>query len=120
MPIRDVQTASDRLADAQWWFKGFAAARPASIDEGSGEHTFLERQIAEVRAFLHRISTGKIRRMGDDTAIVLTYAEFERLVDAVKSPEAAEMVAAGLVIEKVVKEYRAEHAEARHAQTVPF
>lgn len=113
--IRDIETARDRLADALWWFKGFAAARPASIDEGAGEHLHLEAALRDVRDLLSRINAGKTRRLGDHTAIVLTYAEFERLVDAVKSPEAAEMVAAGLVIEKVMKDYRAEHDEARHA-----
>lgn len=119
MIIRDIEMAREALADALWWFKGFAAARPPSIDEGSGEHVALENQIREVRNFLGSINRASIRRLGEETAIVLTFAEFERLVDAVRVPRPAEMQAAIDTVEAVLAEYRIEEASARNLD-VPF
>ena len=117
--IRDIEGARDALADAIWWLKGFAAARPASIDEGSGEHVSLENKISEVRAFLASINRASIRRLGEETAIVLTFAEFERLVDAVRVPRPAEMQAAINTVEAVLAEYRMEEQSARNLDA-PF
>lgn len=118
--IRDIETAREALADALWWFKGFAAARPASIDEGAGEHLNLERKIGEVRRFLNSVNRASIRRLGEETAIVLSFAEFERLVDAVRVPRLAETATAIQTIEKVLAEYRAEDAAFRNADHIPF
>jgi hypothetical protein len=117
--IRDIQGADDALADAIWWFKGFAAARPASIDEGSGEHVALEGKIREVRAFLTSVNRASIRRLGEETAIVLTFAEFERLVDAVRVPRPKEIKDAIETVEKVLAEYRMEEHSARNLDA-PF
>lgn len=118
--IRDVEEAREALADAVWWLKGFAAARPPSIDEGAGEHRELEAKLGEVRRFLSRINRADVRRLGEETAIVLSFAEFERLVDAVRVPRLAETVAATQTIEKVLAEYRAEDDAARRGDDIPF
>ncbi|AJA07417.1 hypothetical protein SKP52_02410 [Sphingopyxis fribergensis] len=118
--IRDIEAAREALADALWWFKGFAAARPASIDEGAGEHLDLERKIGEVRNFLTSVNQASIRRMGEETAVVLTFAEFERLVDAVRIPRLAETQIAIQTIEQVLAEYREEEHAARRGDEIPF
>lgn len=117
--IRNIEAASEALADAIWWFKGFAAARPPAMDDGSGEHVALEGQLLEVRQFLHSINRASIRRMGEETAVVLSFAEFERLVDAVRVPRPAEIQAAANTIEAVLAEYRSEEASARNPD-IPF
>lgn len=120
MKIRDIETAREALADALWWFKGFAAARPPAIDEGAGEHRDLEAKIGEVRSFLSRINRASIRRLGEETAIVLSFAEFERLVDAVRVPRFAETLMATQTIETVLAEYQAEEAAFRRGDHIPF
>ena len=117
--IRNIEVANEALADAIWWFKGFAAARPPAMDEGSGEHVALENKLREVRQFLHSIDRASIRRLGEETAIVLSFAEFERLVDAVRVPRPAEMQAAIDTIETVLAQYRIEEQSARSLDT-PF
>lgn len=118
--ITDIETARDKLADAIWWLKGFAAARPASIDEGAGEHLRLESQLNDVRAFLTHINNASIRRMGEETAVILSFAEFERLVDAVRVPRQGEVMVARQVIEDVLAQYRAEDLAARRGDEIPF
>lgn len=117
--IRDIETAREALADAIWWFKGFAAARPASFDEGWGEHLTLENQMREVREFLSSINRASIRRLGEESAIVLTFPEFERIVDAVRVPRPAEIQAAINTVETVLAEYRHEEQSARNPDA-PF
>lgn len=117
--IRSIDAANEMLADAIWWFKGFAAARPPAMDEGAGEHVVLESQLREVRLFLDSINRASIRRLGEETAIVLTFAEFERLVDAVRVPRSAEMQAAINTVEQVLAEYRIEEESSRSLD-VPF
>jgi len=111
--IRNIEAANEALADAVWWFKGFAAARPPAMDEGSGEHIALESKLQEVRHFLNSINRASIRRLGEETAIVLTFAEFERLVDAVRVPRPAEIQSAINTVEAVLAEYRVEESSAR-------
>lgn len=118
--IRDIEAARDALADAVWWLKGFAAARPASIDEGPGEHRDLEAKLGEVSTFLASINRASIRRLGEETAVVLSFAEFERLVDAVRLPRLAETIAATQVIEQVLAEYQAQDRAARNSSDIPF
>lgn len=118
--IRDIEAARDAIADAVWWFKGFAAARPASIDEGAGEHRELEAKLGKVRHFLSRINRADVRRLGEETAVVLSFAEFERLVDAVRVPRLGETAMAIQTIEKVLAEYRAEDEAARRGDDIPF
>lgn len=117
--IRNIQAADDALADAIWWFKGFAAARPPAMDEGSGEHVALEGNLKEVRHFLNSINRASIRRLGEETAIVLTFAEFERLVDAVRVPRPAEIQAAISTVEAVLSAYQTEEQSARNLDA-PF
>lgn len=117
--IRDIESADAALADAIWWLKGFAAARPASVDEGSGEHLSLESKVREVRAFLNSVNRASIRRMGEETAVVLSFAEFERLVDAVRVPRPKEIKDAIETVEKVLAEYRMEEHSARNLDA-PF
>ncbi|MGR4893381.1 hypothetical protein ACIPPQ_20345 [Sphingopyxis sp. LARHCG72] len=118
--ITDIETARDKLADAIWWLKGFAAARPASIDEGAGEHLRLESELTEVRVFLTNINNASIRRMGEETAVVLSFAEFERLVDAVRVPRLHETQIAIRTIEQVLAQYRDEEKAARRGDEIPF
>lgn len=78
-----IKQADDMLADAYWWLKGFAEARQANcvMGEQPGEGADLARKIQEVRSFLERVNEGRIRRLGEETAIVLTFAEWERFCD---------------------------------------
>lgn len=121
--IRDIEAARDALADALWWFKGFAAARPPSIDEGAGEHRDLERKIGDVREFLTSINRASIRRMGEETAIVLSFAEFERIADAIRGYNPVERMSAIQTVETVFAEYSAEekrHREDQRNPNIPF
>lgn len=72
------------LADAAWWFKGFAASKPLDPEAGA-----LSRKLADVRVWLNSLSEGLARNIGmhGDPSIVLTSVEFEILHDGL-SPNA--------------------------------
>lgn len=118
--IRDINTATEALADAIWWFKGFAAARPPSMDEGSGEHVSLEGKLREVRQFLNALEEARFRRLGDEKAIVIAYAEFERFVDAAR-PDATwqDLKSASDTAKAILEAYRHEAESARNLN-IPF
>jgi hypothetical protein len=109
-PIRDIETARDRLADALWWLRGFSAAAVAGPDEVADR---LATEISEVREYLNEMQRGSVRRLGDEQAIVLSYAEFEHLVDAARPGAAREDLSlASTTIHKVLAEYAAEKQRA--------
>ncbi|QTH19750.1 hypothetical protein HRJ34_15385 [Rhizorhabdus wittichii] len=118
--IRDIEQAHAALADAIWWLKGFAAARPASIDEGAGEHRQMEARLQDVRNWLHSLTTGSFRRLGDEKAIVMTYAEFERFVDAAR-PAATwdDLKLASDTAKTILDAYRDEATRSRGLE-IPF
>lgn len=121
--IRDIEAARDALADALWWMKGFAAAQTDQTSMGAIEARDMENKIGDVRRFLNEVNHATIRRMGEETAIVLSFSEFERLVDAVRVPRLAETNIAIKTIENVLAEYRAEekrHREAQRNPNIPF
>ena len=118
--IRDIEQAHAALADAIWWLKGFAAARPPSIDEGSGDHVVMENRLQEVRNWLHSLAQGSFRRIGDEKAIVMTYAEFERFIDAAR-PQATweDLNLAAETGRTILAAYRDEAARSRNLD-IPF
>lgn len=121
--IRDIEAARDALADSLWWMKGYAAAQTDPSSMGAIEARDMENKIGDVRRFLNEIGHATIRRMGEETAIVLSFSEFERLVDAVRVPRLAETNIAIQTIENVLAEYRAEekrHREVRRNPNIPF
>lgn len=118
--IRDIEQAHAALADAIWWLKGFAAARPSDVDEGAGEHRHMEARLQDVRNWLHSLTTGSFRRLGDERAIVLTYGEFERLVDASRPGSTrADIELAGETVRTVLDAYRDEAMRSRNLD-IPF
>lgn len=113
----DMQDARDKLADALWWMKGFAAASAdASTERG------LVAKLNEVHAYLGDVQQGMVRRLGEETAVVLTFAEFERLVDAVRVPQLEEIGAAKQTVEPVLAAYQREDQRARRDRNpnIPF
>ncbi|GEM70982.1 hypothetical protein SAQ01S_07480 [Sphingomonas aquatilis NBRC 16722] len=113
----DMQDARDKLADALWWMRGFAAAA-----EGRGTERDIAAKLSDVHAYLGDVQNGRLRRLGEETAIVLTFAEFERLVDAARVPDAREITSAKQTIEAVLAEYRREDEQARRSRNdqIPF
>lgn len=111
--INVMQEALDRLADALWWMRGYAAAK-----ENGGTEAALVDKLAAVHTYLRRVEHGEVRRLGEETAVVMTFAEFERLVDAVRVPREPEISAAAETIERVLAAYRDE--EMRSNPDVPF
>lgn len=105
--MRDMQEARDKLADALWWMRGFAA----NGEDGTVVHS-LAGKLADVHAYLARVQLGDIRRLGDETAIVMTFAEFERLVDAIRVPRPEEIKSAVDTVEAVLAAYRREEQRA--------
>jgi hypothetical protein len=84
------------LATARGWLDGFAAARPAAIDEGNGSHASLRSRLDEVSEHLARMQDGKFRTLipgrtaytsgsghdvvthrNDGGLVIVTYAELE-------------------------------------------
>ena len=119
--VKTAERAHGVIADMVWWLKGFAAARPPSIDEGDGAHLKLRDDLGEVRQWLARIEQGKTRRIGDEQAIVLTYAEFEVIYDGLRREVGLEeRLAARDVVVKVLKEYQREQIDARTCNELPF
>lgn len=123
MSIKNIEAARDALADSLWWMKGYAAAQTDPSSMGAIEARDMENKIGEVRRFLNEINHATIRRMGEETAIILSFAEFERIVDAVRGYNAQEMQLANETVEAVLAEYRAEekrHREAQRNPGIPF
>lgn len=121
--IRDLERAHAPLADAIWRFKGFDAARPpASIHDGpTSEAGSLALQLREVREFLNDLADGRIRRLGDEKAVVLTYAEFDVLVDSIR-PDATERdrKRAERVADVVLNALLDEARDTRNRSEIPF
>jgi len=107
-----MQDARDKIADALWWMRGFAACSTSIL------HADLADKLSEVNGYLLDVQRGRVRRLGDETAVVMTFAEFERLVDAVRVPRPQEIKLAVDTIEAVLADYRRD--EARCNEDVPF
>lgn len=81
--IRDQITADDRIADALWFLKGFAAA---SNSGSSATAADLADKLNQVRRWINAISSGELRLLGTDERnfyIVLAEHEYEKLFDGV-------------------------------------
>jgi len=117
-PIRDAEIARDKLADALWWLRGFSAAAETGTDEVA--HRLAE-ELADVREYINELQYGAVRRIGDEKAVVLTYAEFERLVDACR-PDAhrEDLNLAHTTIRAVLKQYGEEAQRARDKLADPL
>lgn len=117
---KNIKEADDYLADAYWWLKGFAEARPTvcGMDAGTGESESLSRKIGDVRVFLVRVNEGRIRRLGDETAIVLSFAEWERICDflLIKPDDRREQEIATNTARTVHDEYREQEKHWRESQ----
>ncbi|WP_334656964.1 hypothetical protein [Sphingomonas panaciterrae] len=106
------------LADALWWFRGFNAAHAALQATGGAAFTGaegLDHHLREVRGWLKELSTGKRRVLGmseRERAIVLTEAEFERVLDGLRSTNAVDVNAGRATVEAVFAEVRAEVKQA--------
>lgn len=115
--IKTVDQAHAALADALWWLKGFAAA-----SEGHSEARAMADDLREARNYLDRIAEGQVRRIGDEKAIVLTYAEFEALYDFVSHLDATEgeKERAVTTVRDVLAQYQREADIARTLPEIPF
>lgn len=73
--------ALEMLADIAWWFKGFAAARPPSIDEGDGAHLELRDHTRALRLWIVGLVRGNQRRLviDKDEVILITLRELEEM-----------------------------------------
>lgn len=117
--IRDHEKADAALADARWWLSGFEAAAVSGVDEVAHR---LWRGLQDVRQWIVDLSTGERRILGlndRQRAVVLTEAEFECLVDAIKVPEERERQRAEALIEQVFREMQAELSELNQTD-LPF
>ena len=110
--MRDMQEARDKVADALWWMRGFAASSSSVV------HADLADKLTEVNSYLQKVQNGQVRRLGDETAVVMTFAEFERLVDAVRVPRPEEIKIAIDTINAVLADYTRE--DRRRNQDQPF
>lgn len=121
MKYRTITQIDDALADMVWWIKGFCAARPPAIDEGDGAHLTLRDQLSEVRRWLGKVERGEVRRLGDETAIVLKFGEFEQIYDALAHPNGTieDRLAARAVVKAILAEYQREDQSARNPDA-PF
>ena len=117
--MRNLDQAQDALADALWWLKGFAAGQ-----EDGTEARDLSDKLRLVREYLDNIAEGWVRRIGDERAVVVTYAEFERLIDAFpRSLQLDEEQEAGrATVRAVLAKYQLEAREARDRANpeIPF
>jgi hypothetical protein len=102
--IRNIKDADHALADVHWWMKGFIAAQSEANEVAIG----LDRKLENVRDFLRDVNAGRIRRLGDETAIVLTFREWERIGDflMIKPDSIEEGKIASAVFKNVHEEYR--------------
>lgn len=121
--IRDQQTADDRIADALWFLKGFAAAANSDSAETAGD---LARALNEVRQWINAISSGDLRLIGTDERnfyIVLAEHEYEKLIDGLRSGVGAEDHAIAVALNsRIVEQFRAEQKAFvnRRVGEVPF
>jgi hypothetical protein len=78
------ELADSTLADALWWFRGYAAAR--QTDEH--DQTFgLAEKLRRARQWLSSLASGEKRLVGlheRELGIVLTEGEFEMVYDALR------------------------------------
>ena len=121
MKIGAVKDADNALADMVWWIKGFCAARPPSVDESDGAHLTLRDQLGEVRRWLGKVERAEVRRLGEETAIVLRFGEFEQIYDALAHPSGTleDRLMARHMVKAILAEYQREDASARNPD-VPF
>ena len=99
--ITDQVMASDRLADALWFLRGFAASKG---DEHGEIAKDLSNQLISVRCWLNDIGNGAVRLLGEDESefrVVLGEGEYERLVEAINSPQAEEIEIAKSIIRQI-------------------
>ena len=122
MSIKNIKDADDALADAHWWMKGFIAAQ--SLSEPNQVAITLDRNLQNVRNFLADVDAGRIRRLGDETAIVLTFHEWDQIGDALmqKPDSIREREMASAVFKKVHQEYcqQEEHFRQSQRPDAPF
>lgn len=88
--IRDHEQADSALADALWWLKGFAAARPEDHECTAAD---LADKLRDTRQWLGHLSLGDKRLLGTNErcfAVVLTEHEYEVLVDGLRSDRSSE------------------------------
>lgn len=124
--IRDQESAAGALADAIWWFKGFAAAQP-EFERATPAH--LAENLRLARLWLEGLTCGGYRLLGvhdSAFAIALTEAEFEQLWDALRTDGskqgAEEREAVRARLKPVLDQFNAERralADSRNME-VPF
>jgi hypothetical protein len=120
--MRDIDQATDRLADVLWWLKGFDAARDGPFSEPNDASSLAEK-IRTVREYLVELQDGSIRRLGDEKAVVLTYAEFESVSDALRpGATPADVDLARAAIAKIFQTYGREARASRAGKglDIPF
>jgi hypothetical protein len=118
MRILDIKDACDRLADIIWWHKGFNAACREEERNDVGERA------REVRSFLDRVSEGDVRRLGEETVIVLKFHEWEAITDflLMRPAGASERAVAISTVQKIHQQYQDEDRLWRESKNpdIPF
>ncbi|MBK6800321.1 MAG: hypothetical protein IPG83_02220 [Novosphingobium sp.] len=118
--IRDQVTADDRIADALWFLKGFAAA---SSNDSAVIAADLSDKLNQVRKWITAISSGELRLIGTDERnfyIVLAEQEYEKLVDGVRSIDAADKAIGMDVHQSIHPQIDAERRAFAKRCEVPF
>ena len=119
MAIETADQAHAKLADAFWWLRGFEASTTSDHDDIARE---LWTGLRDVREYLNRIASGYVRRIGDEQAIVLTYAEFEAIYDFVGHLNANEEEKGRAVVacRTILDAYQQEARRARELPEIAF
>ena len=120
--MSDPTTADDRLADAIWWFKGFAAAHPA---EERGEVAAMAENLRHIRLWLGSLEIGDRRLLGQNEftfACVLTECELEVIIDGLRSTDGPSMLAALEKTQAIYKQFDGERRALLNSRNleIPF
>lgn len=121
--INDQERAEGILADALWWFRGFAASAKGANARTAAE---LAENLRETRIWLQRVSTGHQRLLGNNErafGVALTGYEFEVLVDGLRSePGSTDHEEALAYAKRIADDLRQEQKRfvARLGPEVPF
>lgn len=107
MKINEAQEAHDALADVLWWMRGYAAATSDHVAHGMVD------KLLNIQQWIDAVKWAGIRRLGDETAIVVKFSEWEKICDfLIQQQRPTELEIAMGVARQVHGEYRKEAEQA--------
>lgn len=114
--------ADSVLADAQWWFFGYAAGLDPK-DTGNPAHNVAPR-LRAARKWLNGLAHGDTRLVGqgEHFGVVLREGEFEQIVDALTGNTPADIERGRAVAARIYEVFTAERRDYANAQNeeIPF